>query len=93
MALYWVENFILCNKHLYFFTKHLSFMTKKVPVVDRNLQLDSVWQYQSEASFKQLVTKKFEIVYGVSASCFILFRKGWLFSIMLEQFSIAFFDD
>ena len=54
-ALYWVESFILYNKHFYFLIKHLGLVTRKVPVVNLKSQLDSVWQYQIVVSFKQLV--------------------------------------
>ncbi len=56
-ALHWVENFKLCNKYVCFLTRHLGLMTRKLLVVDLKSRLDSIWQYWSEADFKQLVTK------------------------------------
>ncbi len=41
-ALDWVENFKLCNKHLYLFARHLGLVTRKVLVVDLRSRLDSV---------------------------------------------------
>lgn len=56
-ALYKVENYMPCNKHLCFFTKHHGFMTKKIPIIDLKSQLDSVWQHQSVDCFKPLITE------------------------------------
>ena len=41
-TLHYVENFILCNKHLYLLTRHLDFVTRKDPVVNLKSRLDSI---------------------------------------------------
>ena len=54
--LYWVKNFISCNKHFYFLARYLGLATRKISVVDIS-SLNSVEQHQSVVNFKQQVTK------------------------------------
>ena len=34
VVLHWVENFLLCNKHLYLLARYLGFVTRKILVVE-----------------------------------------------------------
>ena len=56
-ALYWVNNFKLCNKHPTLLARQLGFMMKKVLKEDIASQLDGIWQHRNLLDFTQLVSK------------------------------------
>lgn len=60
MALYWVENFQLCNKHLWLFTKHIDFMTKKIWLDEFLSQMNRIWRNRNSENYKQLIIEKME---------------------------------
>lgn len=57
-ALYWVENFKLCNKHQSLLARHLGFVIKGVPNEELVSQMDNIWQYRNLLDFTLLVRKK-----------------------------------
>ena len=69
VALHWVKNFKLCNKHQSFFTKYLGLVTKKVSKEDLALQIDVIWQNHNLLDFTLLHR---EIIFGGSGCL------GWI---------------
>lgn len=57
-ALYWIENFKLCNKHQSLLTRHLGFVTKWVFKKDFISQIDVIWQHCNLLNLRLLVYKK-----------------------------------
>ena len=59
-ALYWVENFKLCNKYQTFLARHLGLVTKKFPNKDIASRLDGIWQHRNLLDFTKLVCENLE---------------------------------
>lgn len=57
-ALYWVENFMLCNKHMRMLAKKVDLVTRNISAKILRSRLEEIWKSRELPNLEKLVSKK-----------------------------------